>query len=145
MLINLLNLIIQVVIYKKLFLISRFANSIFFINIIFFSRICEVLEIKNELIIIALIGIVLSNTSTLNLIILRADGLPAFMLAAFYFILSFAKSVRKISNYFVRILYIIGSFSKIQAVIILIPILCFIFIFINNEFNEEINLNIIKI
>ena len=70
----------------------------------------------------------------------------AFMLAAFYFILSFAKSSKKNIKLFLSGSFILlGLLAKIQAVIILIPILCFIFIFINNEFKlEEINLNIIK-
>lgn len=133
---------------QKLFLISRFANSIFYIFILFFfSRICEILEIKYELILISLIGIVLSNTSISNLLILRADVIAiAFMLAAFYFLLSFVKYEKKIIKLFLSgTLILLGLLAKIQAIIILVPILCFVFIFINNELESgEIDLNIIK-
>tara|TARA_A100001011_G_scaffold13618_1_gene14543 strand:- start:497 stop:2050 length:1554 start_codon:yes stop_codon:yes gene_type:complete len=133
---------------QKLFLISRFANSIFFVFILFFFvRICEIFEIKNELIIISLIGIILSSTSISNLFILRADIIAiAFILAAFYLLLSFVKFEKSNIKLFLSGAFILlGLLAKIQAIVILVPILCFVFIFINNELKfEEFNLSMTK-
>ena len=77
----------------KLFLIARFANAFFFIlTIFFFSKICKLFKIKNELIFFGAISLAISKAGIDNLLILRADIIAVtFMLGSIYYILSFIK------------------------------------------------------
>lgn len=133
---------------QKLFIISRFANSLFLVLIlIFFSKICLIIGIKKNLIIFSLIGILLSSSTILNLLILRADIIAiAFMLIAFYLILSFVKFNKNYTKLFVSgTCILMGLLAKIQAIVLLIPIFFFTPLFLSLELKyREVELNINK-
>ena len=62
------------VILQKLYLISRFVNSIIiFLSIIFFNKILNIFNVKNNLIILSTFLFLISESVLLNFVILRAD------------------------------------------------------------------------
>jgi hypothetical protein len=130
----------------KLFFIGRFANTIFLLfTIIFFSKICKLFEIKDELILFGAVSLVISKTGIDNLLILRADIIAVtFMLGSIYYILSFIKCEQKLYKLLISSFFLVLSLlAKIQIIILLIFILAIIPFFIKNEYNEKLNQSII--
>lgn len=59
---------------QKLYLISRFVNStVIFLLIVFFNKILDILNIKNNLVILSTLFLLTSKSVLLNFVILRAD------------------------------------------------------------------------
>jgi hypothetical protein len=125
---------------NKLFLISRIANSIFFVIIIFvFSKICKIFDVENYLILFSLLSIIISNSFIENLTKLRADVVAiALALTTWYFILSFIKYRKNIYYIFLSGFFLLLSLlAKIQIVILFLPIFLFIPIFVIFEIKDD--------
>lgn len=130
----------------KLFIIARFVNVIFLLlTIMFFSKICKLFEIKNELILFGAVSLAISKTGISSLLILRADIIAVtFMLGTFYYILSFIKLEQKLYKLLMASFFLVlALLAKIQIIILLIFILAIIPFLVKNEYNEKFNQSII--
>jgi hypothetical protein len=125
---------------QKLYLISRFVNSIvIFLLIVFFNKILNILNIKNNLVILSTFFLLTSESVLLNFVILRADIIAVcFFLISFYYLISFSKDFQ-IKYLFVFSFFMI--FSLLAKVQIVFAFYFLIIFFIFYQFLENKDLN----
>jgi hypothetical protein len=130
---------------QKLYIISRFVNSIvIFLLIFFFNKILNIFNIKNNLIILSTFFLLTSESILLNYVILRADIIAVcFFLISFYCLNIFSKDFQIKYLFIFSFFMIFSLLAKVQIVFAFyFLIIFFIFYqFFENKYLNNSNLN----
>ncbi len=120
---------------KKLYFISRIANSIIhFITIIFFYRILGLFKIDKFFKILTIFFLIISETFLANIIILRTDIIAyCYFIIAAYYLLDFVKSEKKSNLFLISFFMVFSLLAKVQIIFLFMFIYFFFVIYAVNE------------